>query len=226
MSLMIIAGILILILGIVAFAVFLPAYLGTPALKLSPVPTPSLPQTPGPLPSTIATPAPAQAVIPNAGVWVRVTYPHDYYGRLGNPGSLREVAGSGDRFYQMNADNRLVQVQMSKTDNSGDILAVEIYRDGKLIARRMTSSPMGFIDLLIDATTGAPPGITPRISLVPSTIPTTTRTSQAGNRTIVPGGTRTLPAPVQTIISPVNTTPQITNQTVNQTGTGSRVMYF
>jgi hypothetical protein len=165
-------------------------------------------------------------VIPNSGVWVRVSYPHDYYGRLGNPGSLREVAGSGDRFYQMNADNRLVQVQMYKTDNSGDILAVEVYRDGELIARRMTSSPKGFVDLLIDATTGAPPGITPRITPVPGTVPTINPTSQAGNQTIVPGGNQTLPAPVQTIISPVNETPQKTNQTNNQTGTGSRVMYF
>ncbi len=115
-----------------------------------------MPQTPVPLPSTPVTPAPAHVAIPDAGVWVRVTYPHDYYGRLGNPGSLREVSGSGDRFYQMNTDNRLVQVQMYKTDNSGDILAVEIYRDGELINHRTTSSPKGFIDILIDAMTGAP----------------------------------------------------------------------
>ncbi len=163
--------ILVLLLGIAGIAVFSPAWFGAPSGALSPVPTPSLPETLVPVPSTPVTPVPTPLIIPTTGVWVRVTYPQDFYGRLGNPGSLREVSGSGDRLYQMNADDHLVQVQMYKTDNSGDTLSVEIYRNGESMTRRTDSSPMGFIDLLVDSTTGAPPGIPPRITQSPRSCP-------------------------------------------------------
>ena len=219
------AAILILILGIAGFAVFSPAYFSAPAREIFPVPTPSLPVTPVPIPSTPVTAAPTPVVIPATGIWVRVTYPQDYYGRLGNPGSLREVGGSGDRLYQMNTGDRLVQVQMYKTDNSGNTLSVEIYRDGVSITHRTTSSPMGFIELLIDATTGAPPGITPRITQTPGPVQTNNQTSQISNTTIALSVNRTTPAPGQTTL-PVNQITQVTNQTNNQTVNGTRVMYF
>ncbi|MGA2913469.1 MAG: hypothetical protein ABSE07_08130 [Methanoregula sp.] len=193
----IVTAIIILILGIGGGAVFYPNYFA-PGKGLFPVPTPAIPETTAPIPSTQMTPAPAHVVIPSTGVWVRVIYPRNYYGRLGNPGSLRGITGSGDRFYQMNEDNHLVQVQIYKTDNSGDTLTVEIYRNGEIINRHETTAPMGFIELLIDARTGNPPGITPRIT-------------QSANQTI----TRTS-----------NLTSQISNQTMNQTGSISRAMYF
>jgi len=219
------AAILVLILGIAGFAVFSPAYFNAPAQEIFPVPTPSLPVTPVPIPSTPVTAAPTPVVIPATGIWVRVTYPQDYYGRLGNPGSLREVGGSGDRLYQMNTGDRLVQVQMYKTDNSGNTLSVEIYRNGVSITQRTTSSPMGFIDLLIDATTGAPPGITPRITQTPGPVQTNNQTPQKSDTTIALPVNRATPAPGQTT-PPVNQIPQITNQTNNQTVNGTRVMYF
>ena len=218
------AAILFLILGIAGFAVFSPAYFSAPTHEVSPVPTPSLLVTPT-IPSTPVTPAPTPVVIPTTGVWVRVTYLQDYYGRLGNPGSLREVGGSGDRFYQMNTEDRLVQVQMYKTDNSGDTLSVEIYRNGVSITHRTTSNPTGFIDLLIDATTGAPPGITPRITRNPGPMQTNNQTPQVSNTTIALAINRTTPAPGQTIF-PVNLKTPITNQTNNLTVNGTRVMYF
>ncbi len=178
---MIAAAILILILGIAGIAVFSPSYFSAPLRELSPVPTPTLPGTLVPVSSTLVTPVPTAMIIPPTGVWVRVTYPQDYYGRLGNPGSLREITGSGDRLYQMNADNRLVQVQMYKTDNSGDILSVEVYRNGELISHRTTSSPRGFIDLLIDVTTGGPPGIPPRVTQTTSPVQTTNQTLPVSN---------------------------------------------
>ncbi len=176
-----------LIFGIAGIAVFSPAWFGTPSGVLSPVPTPSLPETLAPVPSTLVTPVPTPLIIPTIGVWVRVTYPHDFYGRLGNPGSLREVSGSGDRLYQMNADDHLVQVQMYKTDNSGDTLSVEIYRNGESMTRRTTTSPMGFIDLLVDSTTGDPPGIPPRITQSPGPVRTDTRTPQVSRTYLTPG---------------------------------------
>jgi hypothetical protein len=218
------AAIIVLILGIAAIALYSPSSFGAPARELFPVPTPSLTATTPAVPSSFGTPAPTPIVIPTAGVWVRVTYPHDFYGRLGNPGSLREVAGSGDRLYQMSADNRLVQVQMYKTDNSGDIMTVDIYRNGKLMTHRTTTSPKGFIDLLIDATTGAPPGIPPRITQTTGPVPAGNQTRTVITPTSAPVVTQTSPVPSPTTIPPVNTTNQITNQTNNQTG--NRVMYF
>ncbi len=219
------AAIIVLVLGIAGFVVLSPVYFSAPTHVVSPVPTPSLPVTPVTIPSTPSTPAPTPVVIPTTGVWVRVTYLQDYYGRLGNPGSLREVGGSGDRVYQMNTGDRLVQVQMYKTDNSGDTLSVEIYRNGVSITHRTTSSPMGFIDLLIDATTGAPPGITPRITRNPGPVQTDNQTHQVSNATIALPINRTTPAPGQTIV-PVNPKTPITNQTNNLTVNGTRVMYF
>ena len=208
----IVTAIIILILGIVGGAVFYPNYFA-PGKGLFPVPTPAIPETTAPIPSAQMTPAPAQVVIPSTGVWVRVIYPRNYYGRLGNPGSLRGITGSGDRFYQMNEDNHLVQVQIYKTDNSGDTLTVEIYRNGEIINRRETTAPMGFIELLIDARTGNPPGITPRIT-------------QSANQTITRTSNLTSQINNQTITRTSNLTSQISNQTMNQTGSISRAMYF
>ena len=161
----IIIAIVILILGIAGAMVLYPDYLASPEKGIFPVQNPAIAETTLPAPSSQLTPAPTRIVIPPTGVWVRVTYPRNYYGRLGNPGSLRGVTGSGDRFYQVDEKNRLVQVQIYKTDNTGDMLTVEIYRNGEIIHRRSTTSPMGVIELLIDAETGNPPGIiTPGIS--------------------------------------------------------------
>ena len=137
-----------------------PKYFGTPITGIFPPHTPVVTETTPPVPAAQLTAAPTHVIIPATGVWVRVTYPQNYQGRLGNPGSLRAVTGSGDRFYLVDEENHLVQVQISKTDNSGDVLAVEIYRNGELITRRATTSPRGSVILLVDATTGGPPGIT------------------------------------------------------------------
>jgi len=155
----IIVAIVILILGIAGAVVLYPEYLTSPEKGIFPVQNPAIPETTLPVPSTQLTSAPTQVVIPATGVWVRVTYPRNYHGRLGNPGSLRGITGSGDRFYQMDEKNRLVQVQIYKTDNTGDMLTVEIYRNGEIIHRRSITSPMGVVELLIDAETGNPPGI-------------------------------------------------------------------
>jgi hypothetical protein len=59
----------------------------------------------------------------------------------------------------MDEKNRLVQVQIYKTDNTGDTLTVALYRNGEIMHSRSITSPMGGIELLIDAETGNPPGI-------------------------------------------------------------------
>jgi hypothetical protein len=155
----IIIAIIVMILGIAGAVVLYPEYLAVPEKGVFPVENPAIPETTVPVPPTQLTSAPTQVVIPPTGVWVRVTYSRNYQGRLGNPGSLRGITGSGDRFYQMDEKNRLVQVQIYKTDNTGDTLTVALYRNGEIMHSRSITSPMGGIELLIDAETGNPPGI-------------------------------------------------------------------
>jgi hypothetical protein len=188
----IIIVIVILILGIAGAVILYPEYLALPGKEIFPVQNPAIAETTVPVPSSQLTPSPTEIVIPPTGVWVRVTYPQNYYGRLGNPGSLRGITGSGDRFYQVNEKNRLVQVQIYKTDNTGDMLTVGIYRNGEIIYRRSITSPGGVIELLIDAETGNPPGIiTPGITqtAVPTTPPGSNQTRTAGNQTVINPGT-------------------------------------
>ena len=215
-------AIIVLILGIAGGAMLYPGYFSAPIKELPAIPTPAITGTPVPVSPTQLTPEPTQVIIPATGVWVRVVYPRSYYGRLGNPGSLRGVNGSGDRFYPIYETSRLVQVQMYKTDNSGETLTIEIYRNGEVITRRTTSSPMGFIELLIDTQTGNPPGITPVITQTPHQT-----TTQPGNLTVIPPANLTSQMSNLTATPTANLTSQVSNQTKNQTGSGSdRVLYF
>jgi hypothetical protein len=87
-----------------------------------------------------------------------VVYNGNYNGRVGNPGSLQGVKGSGDQIYKIKSDG-LVQLQIYKNDNTGNPLTVEIYRNGELMTHQVRSAPKGSIELLIDAKTGNPPGV-------------------------------------------------------------------
>ena len=173
-TLILVTTIILIILGIGVAAVFYSHDFASPVKEPIPVPTPSQQQTPLPqisvqhtilqqttLPQTPVqiTEAPTPMVIPPDGIWVRVVYTGNYYGRIGNPGSLQGVKGSGDQIYTINSDG-LVQLQINKNDNTGNPLTVEIYRNGELITRKVRSAPMGSIELLIDTKTGNPPGVT------------------------------------------------------------------
>jgi len=120
------------------------------------------------LPAVIATPTinqtPEQPVvsIPETGVWVRVIYDRHYYGRVGNPGDLSEVSGTGDQFYPIRNSDNLVQVSLQKQDNSGEPLTVMIYRNGTAVYQDSTRIPRGDVSNLIDPRTGNPPAaVTP-----------------------------------------------------------------
>ena len=149
-----VAAIILIILGITGVMVFYPQNPTEPGVEPTPLPTPTIQQTPQPTP----------LIIPPTGVWVRVGYPRSYYGWIGNTGSLRGVNGSGDQIYKIPEIEGIVQVQLYKPDNSGDTLTVEVYRDGKVISLRNVSTPMGSIELLIDAKTGSPPAMTPVVT--------------------------------------------------------------
>jgi hypothetical protein len=160
-TLVAVTAIILVILGIVGGAVFYPLFFVAPPIK-DPVsiPTPTIQQTPVQQTPVQQTPVPTQVVIPPDGVWVRVVYEGNYYGWVGNPRSLLGVNGSGDQIYKIHESDGLVQGKIFKDDNSGNTLTVEIYRNGKLITRQARSIPMSSIELLIDAKTGNPPGVT------------------------------------------------------------------
>jgi len=149
-----VAAIILIILGITGVMIFYPQNQTAPTAEPTPLPTPTIQQTPQPTPF----------IIPTTGVWVRVGYPRNYSGWVGNTGSIREVSGSGDQIYKIPVSEGIVQVQIHKADNSGDTLTVEVYRDGEVISHRTVSIPMGSIEILIDAKTGNPPGMTPVVT--------------------------------------------------------------
>lgn len=104
-----------------------------------------------------ATPAVKTITIPNVGVWIHVTYPGDYYGRVGNPGDLQEIAGTGSTFYFIRSSGNLVQANIQKRDNSGDTLTVELFNNGTLVFNSSVRTPMGTASFLVDPVTGKVP---------------------------------------------------------------------
>lgn len=143
-----------LILLLIAAILFMPPS-GTPPEEYLPVTAPTT------VPVTTLTPAPpvTQPSVPQEGVWVRITSPAYYSGDAGNPGYLRQVSGSGERLVRMLRDDGLVQVSVGKQDYTTDVLLVEIYVNGTLVAARSTTAPGGSVVLLIDPATGNPPGM-------------------------------------------------------------------
>jgi len=105
-------------------------------------------------------------LVPQTGLWVRINFSGYYVGQVGNPERLQPVSGNDDQFYKIPDSNGLVQVEVKKQDNSGNPLSVEVYKEGILIYTRTITAPMGSIELLIDAKTARPPGITVNVTSV------------------------------------------------------------
>ena len=107
------------------------------------------------------TPTPVPTMVPADGVWVRIEYPGTFIGEVGNPEIMHPAYGSGVRIYKILWSDRTVHAFAQKQENTGDTLTIEIYNNGTLIKRSSTRAPMGSVDILIDPTTGQPPGFKP-----------------------------------------------------------------
>jgi hypothetical protein len=166
-KIIVVTALVILVLLLAALVLNFSANQAPPGTDLTQVPTTTVQQT---------TPVPTQITIPPTGIWVRVGYSGNFYGYLGIPGALRGVNSSGSTLYRIPEAAEMVQVNMYKTDNSGNPLSVEVFRDGRALTNRTVSVPMGFIELLIDAKTGNPPGITQQVT------PTANQTGSQGTR--------------------------------------------
>jgi hypothetical protein len=57
------------------------------------------------------------------------------------------VNATGDRFYQILANDGIIDISIGKQEASGDPLTVGIYKDGALVKQSNTSTPRGIIDL-------------------------------------------------------------------------------
>lgn len=112
-------------------------------------------------PSAGPNPPPEQvpADLQPAGVYVRVIYPGDFAGSIGNPGLLRQISGRGNQTYTILMTKTIVQATIHKLDQSPDPLTVEIYDNSTLLASRSVNAPQGDVSLLIDTTTAAAPGM-------------------------------------------------------------------
>jgi hypothetical protein len=125
-------------------------------------------QTPPPVVVPIVTvqptPTPVPTLVPADGVWVRIEYPGTFIGEVGNPEIMHPAYGSGVRIYKILWSDRLVHAFAQKQENTGDTLTIEIYNNGNLIKNSSTRAPKGSVDILIDPTTGQPPGVKPRSS--------------------------------------------------------------
>ena len=102
---------------------------------------------------------PIPTLVPADGVWVRIKYPGNFIGEVGNPEIMHPAYGSGERIYKILWSDRSVHASAQKQENSGDTLTIEIYNNGTLIKSSSTRAPMGSVDILIDPTTGQPPGV-------------------------------------------------------------------
>lgn len=99
------------------------------------------------------------------GVRVRVNYPHQFTGTIGNPEFSRQVSGTGTQVFPVLMTKNIVQATIQKQDYSGDMLTVEIYNNSTLLASRSVTAPMGEVSLLIDTTTAAAPGMNTETTL-------------------------------------------------------------
>jgi hypothetical protein len=114
----------------------------------------TMPKTPViPAITTPVTATPIKVMIPQNGVWVRVTYPGTYTGMIGMPNDLHASTDSGDRFYQISTTNGTVAVALKKTDGSSDKLNIEVYKNGVLVKQASTIAPKGELEFQFDLKT-------------------------------------------------------------------------
>jgi hypothetical protein len=94
------------------------------------------------------TPDPVLA-IPSSGVWVLVDYPGRYTGSIGTSGRMRDIAGTGDRFFQLYESSGVVTAEIQKAEKNGERINVILYKNGAEIRRVNTTAPGGTVYLNI-----------------------------------------------------------------------------
>ena len=80
---------------------------------------------------------------------VNITYDGTWYGRVGDPNYLQEQYGSGNSIIRVDCVSwDRVSVDVSKNDQSSNLLRVQILRNGEVVAENSTSAPGGHVTLV------------------------------------------------------------------------------
>jgi hypothetical protein len=104
--------------------------------------------------ATASTPVPTpQVLVPQTGVWIKVTYDGRFSGTAGAPGRYRDIADTGDHIYQLSVKDEMVYATIQKQDNTGSRLTVAIYQNGAMIRTGTTTAPKGTVSLTADLRT-------------------------------------------------------------------------
>ncbi len=111
--------------------------------------TPTVQQTPSPKITEVTTVVP-EKVIPEKGIWVRIDYAGNYTGRIGASGDLKQVNASGEQYYQLAITGGIVEATIQKQDGSGKTLTIEVYQNGRMIARSTKATPLATVDLRVE----------------------------------------------------------------------------
>ena len=156
-----VTAIIIIVIGIAVGLFYSPVLqanpAGSPIPLISPTMTPaattivppSVQQTPTPQVTAEPTSQPI-VLIPDRGVWVKVHYAGNFTGGVGTSGDMKLVNASGVKYYQLPVTEGVVEVIIQKQDGSGDLLTVEVYKNGRMLARSTKATPFGTIDLRVD----------------------------------------------------------------------------
>jgi len=123
----------------------------TPALTTAAttIATPTVQQTPSPKITQVTTVVPVK-MIPEKGIWVRIDYAGNYTGRIGASGDLKQVNASGEQYYQLAIAGGIVEATIQKQDGSGKTLTIEVYQNGRMIARSTKATPLATVDLRVE----------------------------------------------------------------------------
>jgi hypothetical protein len=92
--------------------------------------------------------------IPSTGVYVHVNYIGGWKGTYGPSNALQPMTSSGDRLVNVENATGVIQASFAKQDGSSHEILVEIYKDGKMLTKGVTSVPNGKVALSVDTTTG------------------------------------------------------------------------
>ncbi|MCK9593387.1 MAG: hypothetical protein M0Q91_15385 [Methanoregula sp.] len=117
------------------------------------IPTLTVQQTPAPEITEVPTPQPT-VMVPQKGVWVKVDYAGNYTGRIGASGDLKQVNASGEQYYQLAITEGIVEATIQKQDGSGRVLTIEVYQNGKMVARSTKATPGATVDLRVELKKG------------------------------------------------------------------------
>lgn len=144
----------------------------TTAIPVTTAATPEITELP--------TTAPALA-IPTTGVWVRISYANQFAGVVGTPNGLRDVSDTGEKFYQVSTSTGTAVANIQKVDGSGDLMTVDVYKDGELVIHKSTTAPKGLVEIQIDLKPAESPRPEPTVLL--TTVAPEETTAAEGNST-------------------------------------------